>query len=181
MLIEDIEIEVQRKWVRGIRLVVKPDGSVRISAPVIMSSRTIEQFARERLDWIRQTRERVAAQPKRVMHPVSEEQKQALIAYLNEAVPRWCTIMGEAPVTIRLRNMKSQWGNCRWRERVVTFNLQLALVPHELVDYIIVHELAHLKVQNHSAAFHAHVQRFIPDEWERRRTLNKILKVKCPT
>lgn len=171
MRIEDIEIEVQRKWVRGIRLVVRPDGSVRISAPIIASSRSIEQFARERLDWIRKTRERVAVQPRRVLRPVSEEQKQAFIAYLNEAVPRWCTTMGEAPVTMRLRNMKSQWGNCRWRERVVTFNLQLALVPHELVDYIIVHELAHLKVQNHSKTFHDRVQLFIPDEKERRKKL----------
>ena len=178
MLIEDIEIEVQRKWVRGLRLVVRADGSVRISAPMLMPSLMIEQFARERLDWLRAARERVAKQPRRVMHPISTMQKQALLDYLNEAVPRWCETMGEAPVTIRLRNMKSQWGNCRWRERLITFNLQLALVPHDLVDYIIVHELAHLKVQNHSAAFHAHVQRFIPDEKVGRRKLNQILKVK---
>lgn len=177
MLIEDIEIEVQRKWVRGLRLVVRPDGSVRLSAPMLMPTRLIEQFVIERLGWLRSARDRAATQPKRVMHAVSAAQRQALIDYLNEAVPRWCETMGEEPVTIRLRNMKSQWGNCRWRERLITFNLQLALVPHDLVDYIIVHELAHLKVQNHSAAFHAHVQRFIPDEKERRRTLNKILKV----
>lgn len=178
MLIEGIKIEVQRKWVRGLRLVVRPDGSVRVSAPMLMPPHIVEAFVRDRVEWIRQAQERQMTQPRRVLHPVSAAQRQALIDYLGEAVPRWCEIMGEAPVTIRLRNMKSQWGNCRWRERIVTFNLQLALVPHELVDYIIVHELAHLQVQNHSAAFHARVQQFIPDEVARRRTLNKILKVR---
>lgn len=176
MLIEGVEIEVQRKWICGLRLAVRANGSVRVSAPMLMPPSTIETFVRERIDWIRRAQERQAKQPRRIMHPVSEAQREELIAYLNEAVPRWLTIMGEAPLSeIRIRNMRSQWGNCRWRERIVTFNLQLALVPHELIDYIIVHELAHLQVQNHGPLFHERVQRFIPDEKLRRKQLRNYL------
>lgn len=181
MTIDGIEIEVVRKAVRGLRIVVKPGGHVRLTVPWLTPGRQARAWLEEHMDWIRATRERmlnVTPAPRRELPVVTAEQRDALVTYLNEAVPRWLSIMGEAPLhEIRIRNMRSQWGNCRWRERIVTFNLQLALVPHELVDYIIVHELAHLKVQNHSAAFHAHVQQFIPDEKQRRRTLNKILKV----
>lgn len=172
MRVADLDIVLRRKWIRTLRLTVKPDGIVHVSAPLLMPNAMIEAFILERLDWIHRAQERAVNQPKRVLHEVTPEQQQALVNYLQEAVPRWCRIMEEEPVEIRIRNMKSQWGNCRWRERRITFNLQLALVPHELVDYIIVHELAHLQVQNHGPLFHERVQRFIPDEKVRRRTLN---------
>lgn len=173
-LYDDIVIEAERKVVRGLRLVVRPDASVHLSIPLWASTEMVDTFIRERLDWIRQAQEKQTARPHRVLRPVSDEQRAELIRYLMSAVPLWCERMGEEPVGIRLRNMKSQWGNCRWRERLITFNLQLALVPHHLVDYIIVHELAHLKVQNHSKAFHDRVQLFLPNEKELRAELRRI-------
>lgn len=173
LCVDDIEIEVRRGWVRGIRLVVRRNGTVYVSAPLLTPSALIDSFVRERLDWIRQARTKQLEKPPRQLHNITPQQAQELLDYLNTMVPVWCNRMGEEPVQIRLRNMKSQWGNCRWRQRLITFNLQLARVPHELVDYIIVHELSHLKVQNHSRAFHERVQLFIPDEIARRKALKE--------
>ncbi len=176
LVIGDISIAVERKAVRRLRLRVKPDGSVHLSVPWWMPMHRAETFVAEQYDWLVRTRDRMQSRPRQMMRDVSDSQREALVEYLTAAVPMWCERMGEAPVTFRLRNMRSQWGNCRWRERLITFNLQLALVPHHLVDYIIVHELAHLQVQNHGPEFHARVQAFVPDERARRRELNKILK-----
>ncbi|MCQ2345531.1 MAG: M48 family metallopeptidase [Paludibacteraceae bacterium] len=103
---------------------------------------------------------------------VTDEQKRNLIDFLDRRVEYWRVQMGEGEVTWKLRNMKSQWGNCRYRERILTFNLQLALVDDDLKDYIIVHELSHLQIHNHGPLFKARQSEFIPD-WPQRRKLLK--------
>ena len=92
---------------------------------------------------------------------------------LSALVAHWTAAMGEAPVHWDIRRMKSRWGSCTARSRSLRFNLNLARVPERCIEYVVVHELAHLKVQNHSAAFWAHVQRFLPDWRTLRRELNR--------
>lgn len=92
---------------------------------------------------------------------------------LSALVARWTAAMGEAPVHWDIRRMKSRWGSCTARSRSLRFNLHLARVPERCIEYVVVHELAHLQVQNHSAAFWAHVERFLPDWRALRRELNR--------
>jgi len=102
---------------------------------------------------------------------VTNEQKHELLTYLSTEVERWRILMDEAPITWSLRNMRSQWGNCRPQRRKLTFNLQLARVENPLRDYIIVHELSHLKVPNHGPEFKARMTEFMPDWKERKNAL----------
>lgn len=102
--------------------------------------------------------------------PVNEAQKKAFKEDLQYRVEHWRIIMGETPVRWTIRNMKSQWGNCRPQTRQLTFNMQLALLDNSLRDYIIVHELSHLQVPNHGPQFKARMDMFLPD-WRTRRKL----------
>lgn len=169
MTFDGIEIEVVRKAVRRINLRVYPGGTVRLTVPWLMPLSRAEAFVSEKADWLRKTYQRLREEQPRTLPPVSKEQRQELIRYLNERVPFWLDKMQEQPIQIRLRNMKSQWGNCRPLTRTVTFNLQLAHQPLPFREYIIVHELCHLSVPNHSPAFHALVTRYLPDWKERKR------------
>lgn len=101
--------------------------------------------------------------------------KEQLITRLQR-VDYWMEQMGEQPVEWRIRNMRTQWGNCRPQRRLITFNLQLANVPDNLLDYIIVHELAHLKHPNHSPAFKQHMATYIPDWKQRQEQLKQYEK-----
>lgn len=94
---------------------------------------------------------------------------------LSALVARWTAAMGEAPVHWDIRRMKSRWGSCTARSRALRFNLHLARVPERCIEYVVVHELAHLKVPNHSAAFWNRVGSFLPDWKERRRELNRTV------
>ncbi len=94
---------------------------------------------------------------------------------LSALVARWTAAMGEAPVHWDIRRMKSRWGSCTARSRSLRFNLHLARVPERCIEYVVVHELAHLQVQNHSAAFWERVGRFLPDWKARRRELNRTV------
>lgn len=75
--------------------------------------------------------------------------------------------MGLQPSALSFRSQKTRWGSCSSRGRV-TLNWRLAIAPLEVVDYVIAHELAHLKHYNHSPAFWSLVGAYIPEYREHR-------------
>lgn len=74
---------------------------------------------------------------------------------------------------IFIKNHKSRWGSCSQKGNL-NFNYKIALLPLELADYIVVHELCHLEEFNHSPEFWRLVERAIPDHQERRRALRRL-------
>jgi hypothetical protein len=69
--------------------------------------------------------------------------------------------------------MKSRWGSCNTRGEIV-LNSELTKVSQNLIDYVVVHELAHLKHMNHSKKFHSLVLLYLPNAKEYRAELKKI-------
>ena len=80
----------------------------------------------------------------------------------RECVAHYAPLMQVMPQQIRLSSAKTQWGSCTSRG-VVRFNWQLVRMPLHLIDYVVVHELAHLVEMNHSAAFWRVVESACPD------------------
>lgn len=73
--------------------------------------------------------------------------------------------------TLRFYKMTRRWGSCS-SKHVITLNTELIKKEKELIDYVIVHEICHLKVPAHNKAFYALVESIMPDWKERRRVLN---------
>lgn len=82
--------------------------------------------------------------------------------YLTERLEHYAQIMSLNYKEIRVKKMKSRWGSCS-SERVITFNTQLVKLKKEQIDYVVVHELAHLVHMNHSKSFHDLVESYFPD------------------
>jgi len=99
--------------------------------------------------------------------------KQVAHTYLQERLEHFAELMGLKPKEMRLRRMKRQWGNCR-SNNIVTFNIHLIQTPKECIDYVIVHELAHMVHMNHSKAFHALVEQYLPQSKEKRAQLKRF-------
>lgn len=74
--------------------------------------------------------------------------------------------------TIKTRKMKSRWGSCHFTKKTITFADMLIHLPSECIAYVVVHELVHLVVPNHSKDFYDLVEEIMPD-WKRRRQLMK--------
>ena len=72
-----------------------------------------------------------------------------------------------------IKNLKSRWGSCSEKGNL-NFNYKLVFLPAEIVDYIIVHELCHLKEFNHSDAFWAEVEKVLPNHIALRKELRKL-------
>ena len=80
---------------------------------------------------------------------------------LEEKVMRYSKIIRVSPRAIKVRNYKTRWGSCDNKGRL-TFNFHLIKAPHEIVDYVVIHELCHMIQPNHSKFFWNEVARFDP-------------------
>jgi predicted metal-dependent hydrolase len=92
---------------------------------------------------------------------------------IDEAVTRFIPLVGAAPAAVVVRDLgKRRWGVCDHRTLTVSFHWQLVTQPPELIDYVVVHELAHLHEPNHGPAFWRRVADVLPDCRERRKRLS---------
>jgi len=95
-------------------------------------------------------------------------QRMLLKTIIDDHLPRWEEITGLRCAGYQIRDMSSRWGSCTVKTGKLRFNLQLIRYPLPCLDYVILHELCHLAVPNHSADFKALLSRHMPDwkEWK---------------
>ena len=88
-------------------------------------------------------------------------------ALFDARVRHWSAAMGVSPRRVFLKNQRTLWGSCSSRGNL-NFNRALADAPPEVVDYVVIHELAHLKEMNHSSRFWAVVGSWCPEQKQSR-------------
>jgi predicted metal-dependent hydrolase len=98
--------------------------------------------------------------------------RREALQLFTECVAHFAPVMNVNPNEIKLSSARTQWGSCTTRG-TVRLNWQLVKMPLHLVDYVVVHELAHLREMNHSAAFWSVVETACPDYAKRRGELRK--------
>ena len=99
--------------------------------------------------------------------------KQQAAEFLEQSVADWLPRMGRSEMPrVLVREQRTRWGSCS-ADGTLRFSWRLAMVEPELVESVVVHELAHLDVMNHSKAFWDVVERAMPDAKKRRKILNE--------
>lgn len=178
-----IEITVKRsRRSNRLRLSVYPGGEARITVPYGMSDERIESFAKkfvqEKGEWLLKAIDKLkkyAPQgPKRTVAEIRKEYleyKSIAKKLVTERLEFFNKIYGFKIGNITIRNQKSRWGSCSRRGNL-NFNYRVALLPPELLDYIVVHELSHIGQMNHSKKFWDLVAKTIPDFKEKRKRLH---------
>ena len=170
-----MEKTVIRSNRKTLGLEIGPQGLI-VRAPRRMSDAQIEAFLESRQDWIRVHTEKYAARQAAVsgVEKFSPEGLQALVRAAKAEIPRrvayYAPIVGVDYGRISIRCQRSRWGSCSSKGNL-NFNCLLMLMPEEIRDYVVVHELCHRLEMNHSAAFWAQVERVLPDYRDRRKWL----------
>lgn len=160
------------KKVKNINLRVRGDGSVAVSAPARCSATRVDALVRERSAWITQAQQRAQQKPAELPCAISREQAQALFEEISAQVfPLFAHVLQGCRPLIKVRDMKTRWGVCKMSARQITFSLRLAQMPRAAVEYVVVHEYAHFIQPNHSKAFWAVVEQYLPDYKARKQLL----------
>ncbi len=163
------EIEVvQSLRARRIAITVRPSGDVRVSFPRRVSQREALTFLETKIDWILRVRKRLAAQQANRPTPLTPEQLRTKIEALRQAakadlptrIERLSAETGLKYNGMTIRASRTRWGSCSGRN-TISLSLFLMTLPEHLRDYVIVHELCHTIHHNHSAQFHALVDRLL--------------------
>lgn len=97
--------------------------------------------------------------------------RQQAQRYFEQRVSEWSAHMKLSPSAVVVRSYRRKWGCCNSRG-VISFNWLLIMAPATIIDYVIVHELSHLKQMNHSPLFWQEVRRFYPDYADAKAWLN---------
>ena len=147
---------------------IKADGSVTVYAPRGMPLSFIEMFVYQKKDWIEKTQEKILSA--RAAMPPLRVLTEDEIKYLSEDAKRlipprvnyFARQMGVSFKRITIRTQRTRWGSCSSKDNL-NFNCLLMLAPEEVLDYVIVHELCHLKEMNHSKKFWSIVESTLPD------------------
>lgn len=173
---EQIAYEWIRSRRRSVAIQVKPDGQVVVRSPYSVTKKQVEQFLHEKRGWIlKQQEELKDAQEKKIV--ITEEMRTDGVQKALEKIPKrvayYASIMGVSYGRITIREQKTRWGSCSSKGNL-NFNWKLILLPEEVLDYVVVHELAHRKEMNHSKEFWKIVESVLPDYRERRKRLTVI-------
>lgn len=152
---------------------VKKDGQVVVRCPLWVSDKRAGQFLEEHGAWVAKQYERVQ---ERIRNQVSYDPEQVK-AYreearkiLTEKTALWAQRMGVTYGRITIREQTTRWGSCSGKGNL-NYNWKLVLLPEELLEYAVVHELAHRKEMNHSERFWNIVEQELPDYRQRRKAL----------
>ncbi len=177
--------------VKRLNLRVRPDGSIRVSAPRLTSQQKIDAFLTQHGDKIAaavsRARQRASPDPPSISVAEQARQKERLLALImachqNIVLPRFAALslsltddqwrFIQSPIAIRVRDMKTRWGSCNFDKGTLNFNLRLIDQPIECIEYVVMHEFAHFVHPNHSPAYHALMTDLMPDWKQRKARLN---------
>ena len=163
-----VPYEIVRSDRKTIAIQIKPDGTVLLRCPQRMRTEDVLRFAQSKKDWIDT---HLAKIEHRQLSCFTDEEIRELREKTRQLVTRrveyYAPIVGVSYGRIAVRAQHTRWGSCSGKGNL-NFNCLLALVPAEVLDYVVVHELCHRKQLNHSPKFWAEVDRVLP-YWKRQR------------
>ena len=149
---------------------VRPDGDLRVTIPRGGSKAEALRFAERHMDWAQRQRARVMEG--RRPAAVERELRAKAAAELPPQLMALAAREGLTVNRVTIRNQRSRWGSCSSRGHI-TLNFRLMLMPPEVREYILIHELMHLKQANHSIRFWRCVEAGCPGFRDAERWLKK--------
>ena len=160
---------------RTLSIKIHEDGTATVYAPRSADATGILSFIERNWDWVVRSREKVLRH-REAYPPPSDAEIRALRAaareYLPMRVAHFAALMGVAPKSLRITSAKTRFGSCS-AENGISFSYLLMRYPEAAIDYVVVHELAHIKEKNHGKRFYDLIKRYMPDYKARAALLKK--------
>ncbi len=162
---------------KHVRISISRDGEVVITAPVRVSQQMIFDLVQSKKEWI--ASKVLTTKKERDPNLVATSQlhfishKKEALHLIKKKVEHWNQYYNFKYNTISIKKLKTRWGSCSTKKNL-NFNYKILFLPEKMQDYIIIHELSHLKEMNHSHRFWSVVQECMPDYKEVKRELRNL-------
>ena len=164
----EITYVIQKSRRRSISVSLMTDNRVLVKAPYGTTERMVQEFLLSKKGWItkhleKQNREEEKAESLGLLSAdeIKQIKKQAR-RVIPQRVEYWANKIGVTYGRIAIRLQSSRWGSCS-ADGNLNFNCLLVLMPPEIMDSVVVHELCHRRHMNHSKEFYAEIARVFPD------------------
>ena len=168
-----VSYSIRRSGRRTMALEITPEAQVLVRAPTNASPAEIRRFVLTHEAWVekhlQKAQTRLQACPA-LSDAEQEELRQRAKAHIPRRVEYYAAVMGLSPAAISITSAKKRFGSCSAKNRLC-FSLFLMRYPDAAIDYVVVHELAHIRHKNHGKAFYACVASVLPDYLQRRQLL----------
>ena len=158
-------------------LQITREGEFVVRAPKRASKSFIYNFVAKKQDWVAKSIAKIVQRVKKspkldYSQEQIQEYKKTARSLLEERLNQRSQIMGFDYTNFRLSSARTRWGSCSGKD-VISLNWRLVLVDLRLIDYVVIHELAHVKQKNHSSKFWSLVEKYCPNYKHLRRELKE--------
>lgn len=172
------DITLIRSDRKSIAIEITPEAKVIVRAPKRVPVSEINRFLGEKADWIDKHLIKMLSRQEELetkdVQPITPQEIRLLVTKAKRIIPSrvryYADLMGLEYGSITIRMQKTRWGSCSSKKNL-NFNCLLMRTPDNIIDYVVVHELCHLKEMNHSKRFWSEVGKVLPDYKERRKWL----------
>lgn len=168
MKIGEYNVEVRRSKRKSATIKITADMQIVVFVPLYVSDNEIERLVISKSKWIDEHMLKVQStiDERSKFEKITFEQVKELADQAVEYIPKRVKYYAEKENfvynKITIKNLVSRWGSCSTKGNL-NFNCLLMLTPDYVIDYIVVHELCHLREMNHSEKFWAEVEKIMPD------------------
>ena len=159
-----MEYKLIRSKRKTIELSIDDDFVPLVKAPLKMSTEDIEKFVLKHEKWIEKhvLKKREHAEKFDLNDEEITVLKTKALTYLTERTNYFAGIMGVKPTGIKITSAEKRFGSCNARNSIC-YSWHLMQYPQEAIDYVVVHELAHIVHKNHGADFYKMIAKYLPD------------------
>ena len=168
--------EIIRSARRTVALGVSRTGAVIVRAPLHMKEQDIAEFVQKHESWLEKAVEKQREYGQNHPQPSEEleaELKKLARERLPEKVNYYANIMGVYPTKLTITSATTRFGSCSSKNSIC-FSWRLMAYPEEAIDYVVVHELAHIRHHNHGSEFYQFIASVMPDHEARRAKLKQM-------
>ncbi|PKM62992.1 MAG: M48 family peptidase [Firmicutes bacterium HGW-Firmicutes-21] len=166
---QSLSYTVIRSTRKSISLEITSELQILVRVPRQMRKSEIESFLDKHRSWIEKHME-LRKKKNRDARVITEEQaiefKRSAKEYLPKRTEHFAELLGLTPTSIKITSAKKRFGSCSAKNGIC-YSWRLMVYPREIIDYVIVHELAHIKYKNHGVAFYAFIEKHMPDYKQR--------------
>lgn len=174
----DIKYSIIKSNRKTLAIEINSKCEVIVRIPFVYDEKNVPSFLLKHEKWIRDNLVKCEQRRKNAeKYNIDESEKSRYISLAKEYLPKrteyWSVITGLKPTSVKITSAEKRYGSCNGKNGIC-YSYRVMAYPEEIIDYVIVHELAHIKHKNHGKQFYNLIEKYLPDY----KSCEKILKHK---